>query len=413
VDDRRRDLGTVSVTSVALMGMSLRTVLHALVLVALTACAAAGPRNEAAAGPAPVLPLTQRLAARGFPSVFQAWNPAQHLDEPPLVTLARHDLCFTSPEMAGLQWDQATPGTASAFTPESSAHARVWREKLRRLNPNQILLAEIRYRDAPDGWLPADHPWWTWTAGKRAAGWAEGGFYLLDFANPALRDHVAAQCRAALADGIFDGVMLDWWQDDDARLALLTDIRAAIGPDALIIVNANDRRIPRSAPLVNGLYMECWNSRDPANWTAITDTLTWAESTLRTPHITCLETWYVQSRRDFSRMRATTALSLTRSDGFCLFGDPNELPTPDHLHDWYLFWDRSLGQAAAPGFARPDGAWQRAFSQGDCLYNPPGNPPVTITFSENRRSVASGNIGQTFTVPAFDGDLFVRVPDKQ
>ena len=48
-------------------------------------------------------------------------------------------------------------------------------------------------------------------------------------------------------------------------------------------------------------------------------------------------------------LRATTTLSLVRSDGYALFSDPNPLPTPDHLHDWYPFWDKSLGKTAGDG----------------------------------------------------------------
>ena len=46
-------------------------------------------------------------------------------------------------------------------------------------------------------------------------------------------------------------------------------------------------------------------------------------------------------------MRATTTLSLTLSDGYCLFADPDPLPTADHLHDWYPYWNKSLGKAVA------------------------------------------------------------------
>ncbi|MBV5332780.1 hypothetical protein JZU54_04275 [bacterium] len=40
-----------------------------------------------------------------------------------------------------------------------------------------------------------------------------------------------------------DGIMLDWWQDDDERLALVKAVRARIGEGALILANANDRAV--------------------------------------------------------------------------------------------------------------------------------------------------------------------------
>ena len=44
-------------------------------------------------------------------------------------------------------------------------------------------------------------------------------------------------------------------------------------------------------------------------------------------------------------MRVATTLALTHSDGYVLYADPNPLKTPDHLHDWYPFWDAQAGQA--------------------------------------------------------------------
>ena len=107
-------------------------------------------------------------------------------------------------------------------------------------------------------------------------------------------------------------------------------------------------------------------------------------------------------------MRATTTLSLTLSDGYCLFSDPNPLPDPDHLHDWYDFWNKSLGRPRAKGVQNQDGSIQREFDQGLVVYNPPGNRPVTITFTTPHTAVSSRTSGMTFTVPHEDGDLFLR-----
>ena len=47
--------------------------------------------------------------------------------------------------------------------------------------------------------------------------------------------------------------------------------------------------------------------------------------------------------------RPDEAIALTLSDGYCLFSDPNPLPTPDHLHNWYAFWERGLGRPVHDG----------------------------------------------------------------
>lgn len=353
--------------------------------------------------------IATRIAARMFPSVFQAWNPADNLKEPRAQTEARHDLIFHGEHFFGLHWDHTHPGLATAFTPASIQTGRQRRDALLRRNPNLILLVEIRYRDAHRSFLPDGHAWWRRDKqGKIVPGWEEGGYLQLDFSNPEYREQVAKQAQAAVSSGVVDGIMLDWWQDDDDRLALVKTIRAHIGEQALILVNANDRCTPRTAPFINGYFMECYRSKTAEEWQRIANTLAWAESHLRAPRINCLETWYHTSRNDEPLMRATTTLALVLSDGYCLFSDPNPLPTPDHQHDWYPFWERCLGKARAPGYSRPDKTLAREFEYGTAIYNPMGNQPVTIIFDEPRQSRATGKRASCHTLNPCDGDLFLK-----
>jgi hypothetical protein len=368
---------------------------------------ATGPPRSAATR-AVEKPVGRRIGDRTFPSVFQAWNPAQNLAEERLRTVARHDLVFHGVGLFGLQWDRRPVGLATGFTAESIRRGRAFRRRMLAMNPNLVLLAEVRYRDAWGGFLPADHRWWRRKNGKRIVGWKEGGFYILDYTNPQYRRHVAARCKAVMDSGAVDGVMLDWWIDDADRLALIQGIRRAIGGKPLVLVNTNDRTAPKTARYVNGFFMECYRSKTVADWRRIAETLAWAERHCRAPRINCLETWYARSRRDLSRMRATTALSLTRSDGYCLFGDPNPLPTPDHLHDWYPFWDKSLGKPTGAGRQRPDAAWQREFEKGSVVYNPMGNRPVTVTFPEPHTSRATGERSRTHVLGPLDGDIYLK-----
>ena len=245
-------------------------------------------------------------------------------------------------------------------------------------------------------------------AGKIVPGWEEGGYWQLDFDNPDYREQVAAQAQAAVESGVVDGVMLDWWRDDDARLALVQLIRQRIGPHALILANPNDVTTPRTAPFINGYFMECYRSKTPEDWKRIADTLTWAETHLRAPRINCVETWFQQSRADLALMRATTTLALTLSDGYCLFSDPNPLPTPDHLHDWYPFWEKRLGKPLAAGKRQPDGSVVREFSAGTAVYNPPGNRAVALTFEKPRTSAATGQTAKEHTIAGGDGDLLLN-----
>jgi hypothetical protein len=58
----------------------------------------------------------------------------------------------------------------------------------------------------------------------------------------------------------------------------------------------------------------------------------------------------------------TTTLALTLSDGYCLFSDPNPLPTPDHCTTGTLSGSAGWGIRCRKGKARPDGALVREFA---------------------------------------------------
>jgi hypothetical protein len=356
------------------------------------------------------LSLEARIAGREFPSVFQAWNPADNMKhEDALTTLTRHDLVFHGADFFKLQWDKTPSGLAEGFTKTSIKQALSQRIKIQKNNPNMLMLLEIRYRDASSDFLPKNHPWWKRDKnGKPVYGWEEGGYLQLDFANPDFRKHIATQCKAAMQSGVVDGIMLDWWQDDDDRLALIKEIRESIGDKALILANANDRTTPRTAPFINGYFMECYRSNTAEDWQRIATTLIWAEANLRTPHINCLESWYHQSRDDLNLMRATTTMVLTLSDGYCLFSDPNPLSTPDHLHNWYPFWNKSLGKPLSPGNKCNDGSYRREFANGVVIYNPFGNPAVTVTFPTQHTSAATGKSLLSHTINSDDGDYFIN-----
>ncbi len=360
-----------------------------------------------AAGELSVVP---RIERRSFPSVFQAWNGATPLPGHDANAMrAKHDLVFTHPGALGLGSTNAHEGMAFTFTAAGLDSARKKRAALLAANSNLVLLAEVRYRDAPKGFLPEDSPWWKRDdQGQFIIGWAEGGYRLLDVESTNWHAQVAKRAQATMQSGVFDGVMLDWWIDDDARASLVQQVRAAIGSEALILVNANDRVIPRTAPYINGLFMECYRSKTPEDWNRISDTLRWAEANLRSPRINCVETWFHKSRSDLALMRAVTTLTLTQSDGYCLFADPNDLPTPDHLHDWYPFWDRGLERPMGKGQQRADGAWERAYSGGTVIYNPPGNQRIEVQFDRPKRSRATGQLVPAHVIAPGDGDIFLN-----
>ena len=373
--------------------------------------------------------IGERVNGRDFPSVFQAWNPIDMPKEFPLDTLqgrlaaaAKHDLVweepisqisFGTPLVLGVVWDGPHGGESLAFTQDTLDQALQNRAALLGMNPNMIFLMEIRWRDAPGSHLPEDSDWWLRNQdGTRVAGW-DGGpepYYMLNYESPAFQDQVAKQARVAVDSGVYDGVMLDW----SGHVDVVRKVRESLGEEPIVIVNIHadieDGETYRE--WINGSFMEC----DPdgvrkkqglCTWDKMAEAVEWFESELRSPQVNALEVWGL--RDNLASMRAATALALTHSDAYVLFGDPNNLPTPDHLHDWYDFWDVDLGQPKSGKQAMKNGAFRRRFENGVAVYNPDGNGPVTVNFKQPRISAATGEQGRKFKLGAPDGDIFLIV----
>ncbi len=378
----------------------------------------------------PELSVTQRIKSRTYPSVFQAWSPAQNADSGPEATEARHDLYFTGwqdyrsfrlQQANGMQNGLKYKGLASEFTKESIKHGLSVRQELLRLNPLMVLLAEVRYFDAKGDYLPDDSPWWLRKNGRRVHS-PYFDFYFLDFSNPGLQQQVAVQCHVLVKTGIFDGCFLDWWHDHNKydkvdpqgeyRLKIIKGIRK-LEDKTILMGNTNGTLPVKTAPYLNGMYMEGFNSKFFPDWRAAASNLLWAQTHLRPPVITAFEGWYPENdqkaRHDYALMREITAISLVFSDGYVLFSDPNSLPTPDHLHDWYTFWDKRLGSPTGPlGQPGPSGSYMREFEEGTVIFNPPGNARVHVHFPQVRMRATTQERSQDFDVNAADGELFLK-----
>jgi hypothetical protein len=385
--------------------------------------------------------ITRRINGRDFPSVFQAWYGIDMPGKYPDTTLAlrlqnaaKHDLIWEEPLsqlgegvdlVLGLVWDHENHGLADDFTKESLDLALENRNRMLEMNPNMVFLFEVRWRDAPMSFLPDSSNWWLRDEnGEIKKGWLGGWepFYLLDYNNADWQDNVARQCKIALESGVYDGVMFDW----SGNLEIIQKTRAAIGDDALIIVNIHDDIHDGRlyAPYINGAFMELnpldsislpvdelvLFSGDDVNgrqWDNIRAAVKWFQDSLRAPQVVCNEVW--GNRNDLSRMRAVTTMTLVYSNGYTLYADPNPLKTPDHLHDWYEFWDAPLGRPVNFYIERPDGSVIREYDGGTVLYNHYGNEPTTIIFNRDRKRVSDGTVGKSFVVNGRDGDIFLQL----
>jgi hypothetical protein len=366
------------------------------------------------------------MCQRTYPSIFEAWNPAQNLNvgpgyvtpfvEPAETTMARHDLIWKGPGAFGLLWDGAYPGTTTQFTDASIAEATALRQRLLALNPNLILLAEIRYHDANASYLPNDSPWWQRDAmgnpvqdTQSSAG--DGVHYYLDLTQDAFQDQVAAQCRAVVQTGALDGCMLDWWsKETPERIAMIKKVRGAIGEEALLLVNVNGDLPMSSAPYVNGMYMEGLQSSFFPEWTKAAGNIEWGESHLRPPAFTALDVWAETSagRSDYAAMRFATAIALIHGNGYALFADDNALPTPDHLHDWYPFWNRSLGRPISDGTNESDNTQRREYELGTVVLNPAEGACAILQFDSPRTRASTGAVADMHSLDPGDSDLFLK-----
>lgn len=373
--------------------------------------------------------------------IFQAWSNAEGLEEEELATMARHNLVFGDTWMLGIGWnireEQPYSMLETVLTPDLMETAQETRKKLKTYNPDILLLCSLNYREATlvsdenglEYWekseLPPDSEFWIRREdGTIAPGWGEDengdGILeesetvcgLVDFTNSNFQDLLVERVRALKESGLFDGIMLDWWSEEyatsgtldwsstyltyeaeqTARIAILQKIRAAVGDDFLILVNANKAETPLSAPYVNGLFMECYKSEWDRGYSLdeilqIETTLRWAEANLKQPVINCLEGWRVvkdlngdlQSRlsermdaENLRWMRLFTTMSMVFSNGYVLFSDDNNMPSADHLHSWYDFWNIPVGEPIGPAEEVEEGFFVRHYTLADVVYNRSG-----------------------------------------
>ena len=384
--------------------------------------------------------LADKVADRDYPSIFQAWYGIDMPDQYPVTTeeqrlaiAAKHDFLWEEPLsqlgekvdlVLGLVWDGKYDGLADSFKQKSLAKAKENKAKLLDMNPNMVHLFEIRWRDAPSTFLPDNSEWWKRDdKGEIVKGWLGGWvpFYILDYDNPEFQDNVARQCKIACESGVYDGVMLDW----NGQLDLIKKVRAAIGSEALIIVNIHDdiHDGVLYKDYINGAFMELnpiddismpveelvLFSQDDVNgrtWDKIREALKYYEENFQEPIVNCLEVW--GHRDDLPRMRATTTLGLVYSNGYQLYSDPNPLASPDHYHDWYPMWDIDLGRPVAKYIEKEDGSAWRDFENGTVVYNHYGNGEIKVAFDKDMKRASDGTVGRAFTIDNRDGDIFIK-----
>lgn len=375
------------------------------------------------------IPISERVENRGYPSVFQMTGMALNL---PTLSfeerLAQHDLHFKSIPHFDLGWAFTSDGVKITGYLEVSKERR---DTLLDYNPKMIFLVGLYYYGAPGDMYPEDWPYWLRDAsGNRIQDPGYGEFFI-DFTHPEVQDLVIQQAIAVAECGLYEGIFLDLWhtrilvdrvgQDIDpnveikAKLSILRRIREAVGHEFLILVNTVQWKVPRSAPYVNGTFMETeWDPNigfyTRERLTEIENTLLWSEENFREPLVNCLSAKAIKEDLDSPTnqrwMRAITTLSLTHSDGYVLYDSGIS-----HEHNWYDFWDADLGtpigEKGQP-YENREGLFIREFTNGWAVYNRSGKAQE-IELPQKVSGWASGVEHQRWhTLADLDGEIYLK-----
>jgi hypothetical protein len=392
-----------------------------LVISVLTAALIVSAGCAAKPPPRPHLEaMVKTLGTVPYPRIAMFWSPVRGGDS--LASYARHDLILLGAWKLGLESDRQPPGLADGFTAESVEKAKHTLAELRRLNPHAVIVSEINFYEYSDRWLPEDHPWWLRVNGERQQFWP--GTHRMDWNNTEFRAHVVRQTQALQSTGI-DGVFYDNLRSDEPEpwKAFMRELRAAVGDDFLILVNAgyDFDGFDWLLPSINGIMYESGWSHARTEWEACIKAMRHNETLLRTPRISAIERfedirdyagWPGRSDRnalpprDSAARRWSLCYTLIVGDYYYLFSD-----STSHRHDWYPEYDVKLGLPVGEGTRVNAHVWQRKYEKAQVIANLPGaEAPFTARLDQPARDAFTGETGTKFAIPPGDGRILVTIP---
>ena len=406
--------------------------------------------------------VTLRVNSRDYPSVFAAWHNIINLPKKSWKErFTYHDIYWSSPNYFDIRWDPTPDGRKLVG---DLKHAQAERNAILSKNPSMVFLVGIPYYSAHPEKYPENWDYWLRDAAGNRVREADWGAYLIDFTQPEAQQIAIDEAIAVAECGLFDGIFFDWWSEEwnvlyphgthgapyrsleaevKAKVSILRRIREAVGDDFLILVNTNRSKIPRSAPYVNGTFMETLPDGDEGGYTyagllEIESTLLWSEENFRDPQINCLEGWAtptepLDSPINQRWMRVFTTMSLTHSDGMFLLAsgiggsaghkhhyeiwpghsDEHARGKPhDHQHEhyWYDFYDADLGRPVGEKgqlYENREGLFIREFTSGWTVYNRSGKEQ-TIQLPMQATGVENGLRNAIHTVSDLDGEIFLK-----
>lgn len=299
--------------------------------------------------------------------------------------------------------------------------------ELRKVNPHVIVLPYVDVIEGLDNpKLPND--WWDLNAeGKRWSGWP--GYFRINTKRTEVLQYNLDMVRDRILNhAAFDGVFYDCWHVDDwlvPRTAALRDGKA--------VVMINDWNLPRSGfDQLNGCLAEDEFNRVMEGQVDFDEFLArylrWTRES-RKPAVTMLvghprgmnmDPWYWHKLSWKERLAERERLKDTDPQalrfGLCttLMGDGYFGYDTANLGrgDWWWFpeFDVPLGYPKGPAQKNSDGVWKRAFEGGLVVVN--GTPyDAVLRLDGNYRDASGDRIARKFTVPMFDGRIFVPSKD--
>jgi len=293
-------------------------------------------------------------------------------------------------------------------------------KNLREVNPNALVLSYVDVIEGPDNPnIPKN--WWDLNdKGERWSGWP--GMLRINMKLPEVLQFNLDKVRTEVfARDCLDGVFYDCWRPDDWLVPRTAQLR-----DGKALVMLNDWNMPRNGfENLNGVLSEDELNRVIEGKVDFEDFiaryLRWTRES-RKPVVTTLvcipETlnadpwrWAKMPRAQVKaeREKAWTGDVQTMRFGLAtaLMGD-GYFAYDSSRGDWWWFkeYDAPLGYPKGPARRNPDGTWQRNFDGGTVLVN--GTPYDTIVqVAANCRDVSTDRVGTRFTLPMFDGRIFL------
>ena len=401
--------------------------------------------------PPPGPPVIQRIFTKNYPALYEthgfvAETPEEYEFNSPSIDpelynerITKNDLYFTRLALDYVWPPDAPPysGLGTRFG-GNLERSRTWRETQLALNPNLVFLVQPIIRPELSD-FPSDTNLLLRDTDGQLVDWSDE--YHFDILRPEVQQFLIDKFVGVAECGVYDGIFIDGFRHNgigdwvhiyaefvgkgitaediiEVYRHIFRSVRERVRPDFLILVNAAVTQTDRLSEFINGAHMEAGTQHLTTyrGLKQLEAVLSWNEENFREPRINGLECagWEGpnNSPKHQRRMRLTTTLSLTHSDGYVdykvLYKNSNG--GFGRYAPWYDFWDADLGQPIGKKGQlcdSCDGLFIREFTNGWAVYNRSGKPQK-IQLPMQAIGVASGLTSTIHIVPDLDGEMYLK-----